>query len=65
MWRRLHYENLVLDALCEVYNGVTYEHDLMLVKVFGRSRYPAVRLSEEELSEGETHGLTLLVRGAA
>ena len=46
-------------------DGVAYEHDLMLVKVFYGSRYPLVRLVEEELSEGETHGLTLLGWGAA
>ena len=37
----------------------------MLVKVFYVSRYPPVRLAEEELTEGETHGLILLVWGAA
>ena len=57
---RLRYENRVLDVLREAYEGVTYKHDLMLVNVFGRSRYPPVCLTEEELSEGEMHGLTLL-----
>ena len=42
---RLYYENLVPDALHahEGYDADTYEHDLMLVKVFGRSRYPPPR----------------------
>ena len=34
-------------------------------RVFYGSRYPPVRLDEEELPEGETHGLTLLGWGAA
>ena len=62
---RLHYEKLGTDALREAYDVITYEHDLMLVKVFYGSRYPPVRLAEEELPEGETHDLTLLGWGAA
>ena len=56
----LHCENLATDALREAYNGITYEHDFMLVKVFHRSRYPPVHLAEEEMLEGGMHGLTLL-----
>ena len=33
-------------------------------RVFYGSRYPPVRLAEEELPEGETYGLTLLGWGA-
>ena len=61
---RLYYENLVPDALHahEGYDADTYEHDLMLVKVFGRSRYPPARIARDEDSGG---GVTVLGWGAA
>jgi len=48
----LYYENLIPDTLIihPEFNDVTYEHDVMLVKVFGKSRFPPVRLSDNELN---------------
>ncbi|KAL3762190.1 hypothetical protein ACHAW5_002778 [Stephanodiscus triporus] len=46
----LYYENLVPDELIvhPEFDDGTYEHDVMLVRVFGRSRFPPVRLGRDE-----------------
>jgi len=43
---KLYYENLIPDTLHKHpdFNEDTYEHDVMLVKVFGKSRYPPVQI---------------------
>jgi secreted trypsin-like serine protease len=47
----LYYENLVLDELIvhPQFDERAYKHDIMLVKVFGRSRYPPLRISRDNI----------------
>jgi hypothetical protein len=61
----LDYENLVPEKLMKHphYNPDTYEHDLMIVKVFGRSRYEPVKIDRGGVSGGEE--ITVLGWGAA
>ena len=48
----LYYENLVPDELIvhPQYDASTYEHDVMLVKVYGKSRFPPVALGPDEVN---------------
>lgn len=61
----LDYENLVPEKLIKhpKYDEKTYEHDLMIVKVFGRSRYDPVKLDLGAVSGGQE--ITVLGWGAA
>ena len=47
---KLYYENLVPDELLihPGYDEATYRHDVMLVKVFGKSRFPPVRVADRD-----------------
>jgi len=53
---KLYYENLIPEELIlhPEYNENTYEHDVMLVKVFGKSRYPPIRVAEEGVPDRVT-----------
>lgn len=65
---RLYYENLIPETLVKHpdYDEVTYEHDLMLVKVFGKSRYPPAKLATEDDGgdDDDNAGVTALGWGA-
>ena len=61
----LDYENLVPEKLIKHprYDEKTYEHDLMIVKVFGRSRYDPVKLDLGAVGGGQE--ITVMGWGAA
>jgi len=61
---RLAYENLIPEKLHihPSYNEETYENDVMLVKVYGISRYPPAKLSRDTYEE--TGSITALGWGA-
>jgi len=61
---RLDYENLIPEKLIKhpQYNEMTYEHDLMIVKIFGRSRYTPVKIDMEAVAGGQE--VTVLGWGA-
>jgi secreted trypsin-like serine protease len=46
----LEYENLIPENLIKhpKFDVTTYEHDLMIVKVFGKSRYPHVKVASHD-----------------
>lgn len=60
----LNYENLIPEKLIKhpQYNGMTYEHDLMIVKIFGRSRYDPVKIDMQAVTGGQE--ITVLGWGA-
>ena len=60
----LHYENLIPEKLIKHphYDPGTYAHDLMIVKVFGRSRYDPVKIDRGDVNGGEE--VTVLGWGA-
>jgi len=62
---KLYYENLVPKKLHKHpdYDEDTYEHDIMLVKVFGKSRYPPVKLGEGSAEEERGSGSRLVALG--
>jgi len=61
---KLYYENLVPDKLHmhPNFNEDTYEHDVMLVKVFGKSRFPPVKIGRGDIDTSDS--LTVLGWGA-
>mmetsp|Transcript_22043 Transcript_22043/g.47836 ORF Transcript_22043/g.47836 Transcript_22043/m.47836 type:complete len:898 (+) Transcript_22043:98-2791(+) len=63
---RLNYENLIPEKLMKhpKYDEVTMEHDLMLVKVFGKSRYPVVNVNSEASAPHDGERVTVLEWGA-
>ena len=60
---KLYYENLIpqTNYVHPQYNEDSYEHDVMLVKVFGQSRFPPVRVRGEEM---DSKHVTVLGFGA-
>jgi trypsin len=60
----LDYENLIPEKLIKhpKYNPSTYEHDLMIVKIFGKSRYDPVKIDRDAVGGGEE--ITVLGWGA-
>ena len=61
---RLDYENLIAEKLIKhhQYNEMTYEHDLMMVKIFRRSRYTSVKIDMEAVAGGQE--ITVLGNGS-
>ncbi|KAL3782546.1 LOW QUALITY PROTEIN: hypothetical protein HJC23_005220 [Cyclotella cryptica] len=60
----LNYENLVPDKVIKhpKYDALTFEHDIMIVKVFGKSRFPYVRVDSGGIVGGQE--VTVLGWGA-
>mmetsp|Transcript_10277 Transcript_10277/g.22279 ORF Transcript_10277/g.22279 Transcript_10277/m.22279 type:complete len:716 (+) Transcript_10277:153-2300(+) len=62
-----YYESLIAEDLIlhDAYDEDTYEHDLMLVKVHGLSRFPALRLAPGRAEAAPSDSVTVPGWGAA
>ncbi|KAK1745050.1 trypsin-like serine protease [Skeletonema marinoi] len=63
---KLYYENLIPEKryLHSDYNEETYEHDIMLVKTYGKSRYPVIRINSHDDAPKRNEDITVLGWGA-
>ena len=63
---KLYYENLIAEKmhLHPDYNKETYEHDIMLVKTYGKSRYPTIRINSHDDVPQRNEDITALGWGA-
>lgn len=63
---KLYYENLIPEKmhLHPSYNQETYEHDIMLVKIYGKSRYPAIKINPHLDTPEVEEDVTVLGWGA-
>lgn len=63
---KLYYENLIPQKmyLHPDYNQETYEHDIMLVKTYGKSRYPTIRVNSHDDVPKRNEEITVLGWGA-
>jgi trypsin len=63
---KLYYENLIPEEmhLHPNFNEETYEHDIALIKVFGKSRYPAIKINQDDNVPGGFEDVTVLGWGA-
>jgi len=63
---KLYYENLIPQKmyLHPDYNEETYEHDIMLVKTYGKSRYPTIRINSHDDIPERNEDITVLGWGA-
>lgn len=63
---KLYYENLLPQKmyLHPDYNEETYEHDIMLVKTYGKSRYPTIRINSHDDIPKRNEDITVLGWGA-
>ena len=63
---KLYYENLIAEKmhLHPEYNAETYEHDIMLVKLYGKSRYPTIRINSHDDVPQRNEDITALGWGA-
>lgn len=63
---KLYYENLIPEKmyLHPNYNEETYENDMMLVKTYGKSRYPTIKINSQDGVPEGNQDITVLGWGA-
>ena len=63
---QLYYENLIPETMHihPGYEGDTYKNDLMLLKVYGKSRYPTIRLNPHDDIPSSNDDITVIGWGA-
>ena len=63
---KLYYENLIPENiyLHPNYAEATYEHDIMLVKTYGKSRYPTIKINSQDGVPEGNEDITVLGWGA-
>lgn len=63
---KLYYENLIPEKmyLHPNYTEETYEHDIMLIKTFGKSRYPIIKINSQDGVPKGNEDITVLGWGA-